>query len=462
MTTSVRVSFGSVNFTGEQIKEARIIEQVSPLSTELPSSTLSLGLFSDDDDFSIVNPSGFYANLQYRQPLDVYETIDGVETHLGMFYLDKWESLSEREMKIEAIDIIGVLDGITFLGGIWGVWDPTPVAFEIVAPITADDLVSTMLGDINVSYTMDTELESFEFRGWIPICSYREALQQIVFAMGAHIALSATGEIQIRKTSLANNLTSIDSVITAASKGHDNCLALRPLVTGVEVNSHEFLMVYPDAQQLHGAVLSVGTHRIYFSEPIEYVNIDTGASTGTATIADTYEPAKSWSANYCTVNVTVSGTIVITGVPYAHIQKAYGAYNNSLPAGTPSNIVTIADATLVDPPHAATVSQAVFNYYQQRYLQKVRFYALPVSPDDAVLIAAQSSWITGFIERMDIDLTGGFVQDAEIVGILSSECDNVLTADTIVPTGSSLTYVGCLDMLFFNLTLEGTAQLIIN
>ena len=140
-TTTVTVSFSSVTFTGAEIKEARVTEHIDPLSLELPISTLELTLFSAAGDFSIVNPSGFYASLQYKQPLDVYADIDGDSIYIGKFYLDKWYSKSENEAVFEASDAIGLLETVTYNGGVWYPGSPTVVDRTILSETIIDEIM---------------------------------------------------------------------------------------------------------------------------------------------------------------------------------------------------------------------------------------------------------------------------------------------------------------------------------
>jgi hypothetical protein len=92
---------------------------VNPLSVILPVNTLDLSLFSSDATFSIINPSGDYAALEERQPLDVYERIGAGEIYIGQYYLDKWENPSNNQVEFRCIDLMGILETLPYLGGIW-------------------------------------------------------------------------------------------------------------------------------------------------------------------------------------------------------------------------------------------------------------------------------------------------------------------------------------------------------
>lgn len=458
MTTAVEVSFGSVTFTGAQIKEAHLVEQINPLAVELPINTLEFTLFSADDDFSIVNPSGFYASLQYNQPLEVTEIIDGTPYYIGKFYLDTWESISENEATFRAIDAIGLLENITYPGLIEHSGD--------IFPVNSEDLIEEILTTFaDVAYNLDTSLEGFSNFGTIPAGSCRTALQQVCFRLGAYATCARSDVINIVPIELASELSVIDYTIQASQKGLGQPIALLPLVTGAEVVSHSFK---PDtvssAITVFDNEVPVGQHIIIFNEPVH-----TTSYGGSATYS-----IVQFRFAWMEINVTVAGTFTVNGKPFINSKRLAGIYNNSLPVGTKANIVSVTDATLIFPktqpfPPTGTIypsivedtAQRVYDYYQQRYLQKARLYAHPLKVGDSVLITMQSKWIAGIVERIEINLAGGFISQMEIVGVIPT-CANILTANLTVLTGVDQTYTDCLDTFGFNVDLQGSANLIIN
>lgn len=395
------VDFGNLTyFTSADIKYASVVQEVNPLSTSIPIDTLELSLFSTDETFSIINPTGIYSELQNKQPMDVYEERGSEVIYLGQFYLDTWENVSNNEIKFNAISRVGVLESLIYLGGLW------------TTPITIEDLLLSIMTEINTPYELDTELYGEEILGWIPVTTYREALQQIAFAVGGYVTCARAGVLQINKTILATDLTSHEYTITKAEKGQSQSLTLKPLVTGVEITAHSYVAEY-DGFELYNGTLPVGLHTITFSAPMSdlYINL---SSTGTASIVSS-------GANYAVLDVTVEGVIVLGGSGYNDTKQVYGVYNTELDPSIPKNILSITDATLVNPANVETITQRVYDYYQQRYLQKVKLYAPTAEPGKSVLIdTLHNRQISGIVEKMSLDLTGGFLSQTEIVGVVNT------------------------------------------
>jgi hypothetical protein len=448
MTTTCTVSFGSVTFTGAEIKEARLVEEINPLSIELPINTIELTLYSAAGDFSIINPAGFYATLQYKQPLEVYEDFNGIPVYMGRYYLDSWESLSANVAKFQASDAIGLLETQTYNG------NTMPNGIEQSNVLI--DAIETITG---VTINLDASLSGLFLGGWIPVSTCREALQQICFTLGAYVTCARSNAINILPMPLANGLSSYDHTLTTAQIGMGQSVTLLPLVTGVQIDSHYWTTDEVN-KQVFGGSLSSGDHRIFFDSPKW---IDGVSLTGATNITTGFTPA-----NYIDINVPTTGAVTIAVADFVDTIKPYNVNNGSLPAGTKSNIVQISDALLVSHTSAGvsidpqTVAQRVYNYYQQRYLQRARFYALEsVEVGHSILLALQSGWLGGIVQRMETDLTRGFITQAEIVGVIASTCTNILTAHLTVTTGNDQTYAGCLDMFNFNADLQGSANLII-
>jgi hypothetical protein len=66
------------------------------------------------------------------------------------------------------------------------------------------------------------------------------------------------------------------------------------------------------------------------------------------------------------------------------------------------------------------VAQRIYDYYQQRYLQKVKLFAPLAQPGDVALIdTLYNQQIRGVIEKMSADLANGFTVQAEITGVVN-------------------------------------------
>lgn len=387
------IDFGElISFTGSEIKSARVVESVDPLSGELPYNTLDLTLHSTSEEFSIINPTGYYAALKERQPLAVYEQIDNMSLFIGNFYLDEWENASETESLFRAIDLLGVLDRQTYRGGMW------------LAGIAFEDLIEAILAPIHAPYEIDPALLGITVRGWLPIGSYREALQQVALAAGAVVTCARSGAIRFFPAPIAANLDA-SATITRGQIGLKPALALRPMVTAVEVTAHNYTPG-SEERELLNETLPAGQHEITFQEPAHSLSVSG------ATIVES-------GANYAVLAVASTGAVVLTGKNYIDTQRVTRLANPDAGAGVRANVLEIKEATLVSSANVADVAGRVLDYHRQRYRQKMKLLVPTVEPGQVVVADTQySKHLRGVIERMSLDLTRGFVVEAEMTGVV--------------------------------------------
>jgi hypothetical protein len=417
------VQFGDVEFSDTDIREANLVEEFNPLCITLPISKLDLLLYSEDANFSILNPSGDYADLVHRQPMMVYEMNDGEQVVIGKYYLDDWENVSDTLIRFSCIDEMGILDGLTYKGGIW------------LTATTMGELIDEIFSELDTEYELDPNLEDEEITGWIPICSYREALQQVAFACGAYVLCSRqNGFVKIGPSDLFGVVTQgVRSGVSHAGQsrifqkrwrpsqwegvgatveipesdqGMGTKINLRTQVTGVEVSMHD-IVEGTGSKVLFEETLAEGEHEIQFSQPMHDLSI-TGA-----TITES-------GANYAIVDVASEGTVTLTGQVYIDTVTIAGVYM-SLDSDVKTNILKITDASLVNSSNGATIAQSIYDYYQERFVIKPKLYAPSVNPGGSVLVdTLYSRQISGIIEKMEVDLAGGFIAKTTIVGELET------------------------------------------
>ena len=263
--------------------------------------------------FRILNPTGYYAGLKDRQPLAVYEMVDGNSIFLGQFYLEEWENTSDTKISFKCTDILGVLDSIPYHGGLWA------------SPgVSAETLIQEMMEAIFVPYELDPALNDVAVIGWLPACTYRQALQQIAFAIGATVDCSRSWAVRIYQTKIAEN-ESASATITKAMKGAEQSLALKSLVTAVEVTAHDYIES-TDSSEFYNGSLVAGTYEISFSQPIHDLSV-TGA-----TITES-------GANYAILEVTEAGTVVLSGQTYIDMTRVITIGSTGLSSSVKPNVL---------------------------------------------------------------------------------------------------------------------------
>jgi hypothetical protein len=194
--------------------------------------------------------------------------------------------------------------------------------------------------------------------------------------------------------------------ITEAEQSMGTAVNLRTQVTGVELSMHD-IVEGTGTRKLFEGTLAEGEHEINFSQPMHDLSV-TGA-----TITES-------GANYAILNVASEGTVTLTGQVYIDTVTIAGVYM-SLDSDVKTNILKITDASLVNSNNGATIAQSVYDYYQERHVIKPKLYAPTVKPGSSVLVdTLYSRQISGIVEKMDVDLAGGFIAKTTIVGELET------------------------------------------
>jgi hypothetical protein len=419
--TSPVVTFGTTTLASESIQNAIVTEDVNPVSTTVPFGTFELTLYSEEVGFIMIDPTGDYELLKKKQPIVVSIDVDGQLKLIGLYYLENWENVSDTLIKLSCIDLLGAINELTYDGGIW------------LTPIAVGDLIKSMFDPIGVSYSIDPDLATIELTGWIPICNYREALQQVMFAaMGYATCARQNGFIKMGKSFLKGVLSRgvncgvfgcgqshmwqqrwrqstwgdlvPETIITKAEKGSNQKLTLNKLVTGVEVTTHD-ISEGTGSRKLFEGILNIGDYKIIFSQPMH-------------TLSATGATVTSNGANYAWLNVIADDTsVILSGLVYVDSQKKVGVYLDPPEPDVKSNIIPVPNATLVSSTNGLAVTQNLYDYYEQRYLQKVRLYAPVAVTGNVVLIdTLYARQIRGTVEKMVLDLARGYTVQAEIVG----------------------------------------------
>lgn len=376
-------------FEAEDIKSASVAEDTDILSGQARYNTATLSLYSSDVTFSLIDPSSYAAYLQQRQPFTIYETVDGSQVAIGQFYLDRWTNKSDSEIQFDCMDLLGILDGINQRGGMY-------------ASVPLQTVIAALLEPIYIPYDIDMDLYDIPISGWLPAGTYRAALQQIALAAGAYLDCSRASMIKIRKSPDAAS-ADYSALISSEEQGAEQSLSLKPLVTGVQVTAHNYVSS-TTSRLVYNGTLAAGQHEIVFVEPLH------GLSVSGATIAES-------GVNYAILDVAVQGTVQLSGQVYTDATRIVSVNGSYSPLIKP-NVMKVTGATLVNNANVDAVAARLYAYYQMRYQQKVKLYAPAIQIGDIVAIETlYGRRIKGVVEKMSLDLSGGFTAKVEITGV---------------------------------------------
>ena len=159
-------------FEADELTRVNAIHEVNLIGDTVPINVLDVGLHSKSDIEYI---------FQRKQPVEAYDN----DTLIGTYYIQQGRRTSRDDFSISCQDVVGLLDLITYEGGIW--LEDTPL----------NTVLSQVFGNL-VKWDIDPALAGATIRGAIePGRTMREALMHIAFAIGAVIDTSGTDRIKI-------------------------------------------------------------------------------------------------------------------------------------------------------------------------------------------------------------------------------------------------------------------------
>ena len=395
-----------LTLAGAALVDATLLEECDPLSAEVSINTLKLTVYNRNDAFSVLSPSSVFSLLQKKQALRVYADVRETPAArlssqtMGTFYLSDWENTSDTLATLSATDAVGLLDGAPYEGGIY---DTT--AGELAADILA-----------GYDYELDDTLAAEPVQGWLPADTRRSALQQLAFALGALVDCSRGGVIRIYP---APQQTS--RMIYARRKLQGNSkVTLRPLITGVAVTAHRYT-AGSDVTELYRGTLDAGVQQVSFSDPVVPGSL---TASGAAMTRSGY--------NSCTLTVDKPGEVIVTGCKYTDYTTTLRQAAAKLPPNVQDNELTVTDATLVSPDRAAALAERILAYYAMRTEHKFRMLGGDERLGERLIVQSfAGQMVRGVLEKMEFDLTGGFLADVRVVGSALDTSAAAYTGDEI-------------------------------
>lgn len=198
------------NFGDNELRNLSVLEDVSLTSEELKVNTL---------DFTLSNKSLIDFIFLKKQPL----TLTRNGELIGTFFIDTSKRKSKTLYDISAVDYIGVMDKIPFVGGTY-------------TNVAASELIASIMSDI--PYELDENLASKTLSGTLEACTKREALLQVAFAICAVVDTARSSKVKIFKRSTSKKGTISQGIYTGGSFSVDG------EITEIRVTQSDGLTVY--------------------------------------------------------------------------------------------------------------------------------------------------------------------------------------------------------------------------
>lgn len=389
----------------ESISSASILEELNMISSELSINKLNFTLFNADDKFNLLNPLGYYQYLETGAKVIAYEYMNDALQNMGTFFLDKFESQNSNEISFDCIDSIGKIAKTNFKKG------------KIYTGETVESVINEIMlsADFN-DFTVMDELKPIQVYGYIPVCSHREALQQLCFSIRAVADCSRSKNINIyRINSTPESRISGNRIFLDGST-----IKMKENISDISITTHRYTKE-TELRNVFEGNLDAGIQEIEFSNPTTDLVVN-----GAAIIDSGLNFVKLHVPNY--QNVVISGKIY---------NDSKIVYNKSYD-GLKNNTLKIADATLVTEENINLVLNNVFNYYGLRKEAEQEFILETEKVGKWYNIASQLGYIvSGGVESQRIDLVNGFLSEMKIVGYNAYNSEFFFTG-TEIYTGQTI------------------------
>lgn len=380
------IEFGVAQvLSGNDVISASIHEEISSISSQLFINTLDCKIQNDESNFYVLNTVGVFSLLQERQTLDVTVIKDDEHIPMGTFYLDSMENESKSVIRMQAIDLMGIIDKSDFQGGIYD-------------NVTAGSLIAKIMESAKAEYILDSTLSGVRVSGYIPICSHREALQQVTFAIGAVATAARSDKIQIYPPK-----TYPTKIIPVSKKFYRKPVHLNEYISGAEVTAYTYANGSEQKDLLSGT-LEAGDYEVSFTEPIRGITVNPAE----------VEIVES-NANRALIRLARRYEVTLTGYPYIVQNRSYKKEASNLPASTSPNVQYVDSATLVSPDKAQGIANKLYEYAQKRHTHTFGMVNEGQMTGDVIQVQhIDGGQIIGTIEVIDTDLVKGFRSDITV------------------------------------------------
>ena len=402
-----------IEWTSNDIVNSNLQEETDIISKVIPNDTLSLTIYSKDEDFNVINPRNAYSYLLPNQKLTVTEivyTLDDItgeildtqEISMGQFYLDTWESINSTQVKFNLVSPLAQLDKTQFKNS--NMYDGTANSSN-----SAYTVLQNIFSDIGwTDYDIDNSLQNIYLKGYIPVCTHKQAIQQVAFVCSCIVYDSRSNAIEIKPFDISTSQNIASNNIFDPIK-----VQRKESVTGLTINVHNFELKNTSEEVFKGN-LSVGTHEIVFSSPCTNIAVSSGSATITLR-----------NINFAILNVTQSGEIVLNGNKYE--DKNY-KYIKEVTDDTTvkKNTLDIGKATLINSNNVEELAEKWINYFRL-YNLVIEFKFISngqLTGQNITFIDNEGKVFTGAFLRQNIDLGKGFLSNCNLLGYQVVEYSN--------------------------------------
>lgn len=420
-----KINYGNeLTFTKDDIFSCNVIEEVDLLSNEISVNTCDFEIYSEDDSFNILNPKGLYSNLKQSQPIEVYQVTGGIEELQGKFYLQKWESQNNNISKFEGIDLIGVIENITYTN------PDTTNDFELgylnaywfIKRIM--DFIGFEIGkDYNITYDENTK----GLNGLIFVDNCKNILQKGLFTFGLIADTSRSTSINIYplknegEPKYIDNTRIFDSGSKVTKISNYNKFTINGYGYDDSSNNNKtYSELYKNDDLTIGSIIE-----LTFNNPQEYGNIfynSAGIPVGVGSFSNTILSINPMHIKYEYKDSSVGPLLL--GRDMQENKEAFVFNSPDIKPGDQINALSVDNCELIHKGNSNSyyvsndIAQRLYEYYKDLYEYEFELIIEDEKVGDYIKIDTEfNQQLIGNLTSLDIDLISGIAK-AKMVGRL--------------------------------------------
>ena len=366
-----RIEIGqTIWFDDQELTGVQLVNEIDPSLSALTVDTMKV---------QIQDKLGRTLMPQKNQKMELYRE----DTLLAVQYIESSSREARQHYTFSCQSAVGLLED-DYLGGIY---EAVPAAQVL------EDILD------GFAYELHSQYAQMTVTGYLPICTRREALQQLAFALGAVITTQGSSAIRILPLD-----TSITGVFPKGSIFQGSHVETAPRIAKCEVVAHSYRTASQAETLLEQERISGEDVLVTFDAPHHSYAITGGTITG-------------FGANW--VRITADAEVTLTGKPYLHSTTRYTKYNPEAATAERNNVRSVEEVTLIHHGNAAGVLDRLYKMSQLR--QTLRQDAAVTTQCAGHRVTSESPWggqIRGFITAMESNLTQtGHTAGITIIGV---------------------------------------------
>lgn len=363
-----------VMFLQDEIVQVNLLNEVDPSLCELSVDTMTVEI-RDRKNRTLIP--------QQNQAMHLFRNGEQIASH----YITDSSRESQQYYTFQCQSAIGRLED-DYLGGIYNGYPLETLLAEVVG---------------SFSYALDAQLSGETVTGYLPVCTRREALQQIAFAVGSVVTTQGDGTIRFSPLKEDVEATFDGGNIFTGAK-----VSREAQTAAVQIFVHRYTPGTEVDTLLDGEEVMGSSVLYVFSEPHHSYTISGGT-------------IESSGENWVRINATEK--VTLTGKKYLHSTSIRKKENKMATAAEKGNVVTVEDATLI---HAGNADAALERLYSFNTLKNLLTQQAVISDQRTGQITRSiNPWgknTVGYIVRMENAFTNsGHTADVTIRGKEESE-----------------------------------------